>query len=208
MEHRFGFKDLLLLVLVLIVVVMLGFKMKQDDRAWELLGQISNKVDQQTKDITGLRRAISQRPVRVEDVSAPQTPVGDDIFRRLQRVRQRPDFAEGDVWITSFQSAPPKLNNLTSHDLYARVVHTRVLEGLAEWDLEKLEMVPHLAQSWKWSQDRLSLDVQLRINVTFSDGEPMEGPGMPVVWPRGDDFDPQPHPVQGGPMGPQWREGS
>ncbi len=41
-----------------------------------------------------------------------------------------------------------------------------------------------------------------------ADGAPMEGAGMPVVWPREADFNPQPHPIQGGELGPQWREGS
>ncbi|MDH3584288.1 MAG: ABC transporter substrate-binding protein [Phycisphaerae bacterium] len=182
MENRFGFKDLVMMALVLAIIVMLGLKMVQDDRHWDSLSAIGTKLDQQTKDITALRRVISQGGVRVGNGAAPSTIGGNDIFRRVHDVRKLPDFAEGDTYISAFSAAPPKLNYLTSHSTYGRVVYCKILEGLAEWDIEKLEMVPHLARSWKWAEDRLSLDVQLRTDVTFSDGEPMTADDLVYTW--------------------------
>jgi peptide/nickel transport system substrate-binding protein len=185
MENRFGFKDVLLIGLLGAILVSLWLKMAQDDRQWDLLQGIGKKLDQQTSDLAGLRRMIGEGGAAMPGVKAEPAPGGaavQDVHRRVRLVRQRPDFAYGDTFIESFLSPPPKLNYLTSHDTYSRIVYSRILEGLAEWDLELLQMVPALATGWKWSADQLSLEVELRRNVSFSDGVGMTSADVAHTW--------------------------
>jgi len=56
----------------------------------------------------------------------------------------------------------------TSQEI-ARVVYHNVFEGLVRFD-ESGEIVPALAESWRWSDDRLALTFRLRQGVRFHDG--------------------------------------
>ena len=69
MNNRFTFKDFILLVLLVGVIIVVLLSMKQRDRQYEVLLQVRDRLDQQTTDITQLRRAI-QSGVRVADSSA------------------------------------------------------------------------------------------------------------------------------------------
>ena len=111
-----------------------------------------------------------------------QSAKGNDVFRRLREAREKADYSSGDWMVESFSTAPPKLNYLTSHDVYSRVVYYRILEPLATYDLGTLKLVPHLASSWQMADDNLSLDVQLRRDVTFADGEPMDADDVVYSW--------------------------
>lgn len=53
-----------------------------------------------------------------------------------------------------------------------RIVFTAMCDSLLDLD-PHLNYVPELATAWEWSEDRLSLTVHLRDNVTFQDGEPL-----------------------------------
>lgn len=185
MENRFGFKDLVVILLLLAIAVMLGLKMVQDDRQWERLSALHTKLDQQTTDLVSLRRVITDGGLRVRsggDGVPPQGEPQEDIFRRVRNVKEREDYATGDWIVESFASAPPKLNYFTSHDVYSRVIQSKVLEPLAMWDLGKVEMVPYIAEHWKMSDDGLTLDVTLRRNVTFSDGQPLTADDVVYTW--------------------------
>lgn len=185
MDNRFGLKDFVVLVLLVTVIVMLAVKFIQDDRQWENLGAIQTKLDQQTKDVTALRRMIREGAVAVHQNRNAQpggNPYEDNALRRRWEVTQLPGYAEGGAYIEAFATQPPKLNYLTAHSTYSRIVYTKVLEGLAEWDIEKVEMVPHLATGWEWSDDELSLEATLREDVVFSDGEPMDADDVVYTW--------------------------
>lgn len=52
------------------------------------------------------------------------------------------------------------------------LVSTQYLEPLFAQD-EDGEIQPWLAESWQWSEDRLSLDITLRDDVRFTDGAPL-----------------------------------
>ena len=59
MDNKFRFKDVLLTVLLLVIIVMMALKMVQDDRQWENFERIQTKLDEQTRDMTALRKAIA-----------------------------------------------------------------------------------------------------------------------------------------------------
>ncbi|MCP4426066.1 MAG: peptide ABC transporter substrate-binding protein [Chloroflexi bacterium] len=75
-------------------------------------------------------------------------------------------FAEGIV------GAPQFINPLLS-DAYPvdRELVSLVFDGLTRYD-ETGRLVPHLAQSWTVSEDDLTLQFQLRQDITWHDGEP------------------------------------
>ncbi|QDU71003.1 Oligopeptide-binding protein AppA precursor [Mucisphaera calidilacus] len=178
MDQGFRFKDVLVIVLLVGVLVTLWVGMIQNDRQWSRLNVIEDSISNQTKDLTAIRQQIAELPARgavIEESLATTTAAPDDNspFRRLRAVKQRPDYAQGDWLVDAFQSEVPKINELTSGDVYSRVVYTKVLEPLATYDLEKRELVPLLAEGWQMADDGLSVTVRLRRNVTFSNGDPM-----------------------------------
>jgi len=183
MDNRFTFKDFVYVLLLVTIIVMLGLKMVQDDRQWERFSTLSIKIDEQTRDLASLRRLIGEgaiAPRPAGDGDAPRT--GGTIFRRVRQAQQLPGYAPGDWFVDSFTSAPPKLNYLTAQDVYSRVVYCRVLESLATFDIEKLELVPMLAASWEVADDGLSMTVKLRRDVIFSDGVPMTADDVVHTW--------------------------
>jgi peptide/nickel transport system substrate-binding protein len=177
MENRFGFKDVLVVILLFALVVMFGLKMVQDDRQWEKFGQIQTAIQQQTNDITSLKRSIaSGSAVTVRPAGDPTSPgqvdLGD-VFHRLKAAQKLPDYSRGDWTVQNFAQAVPTLNPLLSQDLYATMIQAKVIESLGTYDYDTLQMTPLLAKSWKVAPDGLSATVQLRDGVVFSDGHPM-----------------------------------
>ncbi len=172
MDNRFTIKDAVLFLLIVAIIVMLWLKMVQDDRLWEQSRQILTEVQTQTRDIAALRRVMNEGGVSV-NAGTVEAPPANDAFRRIRMARQKPGYAEGDWMVESVGMAVPVLNPLTSQDVYASIVQGRVIESLAVTDVETLELVPLLAQSWQIADDGLSTTFKLRPNVTFSDGQPM-----------------------------------
>ena len=170
MENRFAFKDLVLVLLLAAILAVQVLKMVQDDRQWDQFGQIRQEITNQTKDLTALRNMLSQG-VAVRGSDDRPTPTGGDIFRRLKEARKAPNYAQGDWFIDNFDTIPPKLNEFTSQDIYSRVIHSRVHESLADYDIGTLQIVPVLAESWEMAADGLSCVFKLRRNVTFSNGD-------------------------------------
>ncbi len=185
MDNRFTFKDLIQLLLLASIVVILVLMMIQNDRQWTRFSQLSVKLDEQTRDLSSLRRMIGEGGFdRGAQAPLAATPEGEqqDIFRRVREVEKQPDYATGDWFIEAFSSAPPKLNYLTAQDVYARVVYCRVVEPLAEFDIETLKLTPYLARDWEMAEDGLSMTVHLRRDVIFSDGEPMDADDVVYTW--------------------------
>ncbi|MFE5700308.1 ABC transporter substrate-binding protein [Rhodococcus koreensis] len=74
-------------------------------------------------------------------------------------------YATGDV-------EPSCLDPIVFGSVAQALVSTQYLESLFYQD-EAGDIQPWLAESWKWSDDRLSLDVTLRDDVRFTDGAPL-----------------------------------
>ncbi len=79
---------------------------------------------------------------------------------------------EGDWLIWRIGAEPATLNYITSKDLYANwIVGGNIFESLLEYDLDKVELKPLLAESYEVSGDGLEITFRLREDIRFSDGE-------------------------------------
>lgn len=185
MERRFTFKDLIIIVLLAGVLVSTWLAMRQYDRQWGTLQKVEREVAQLTteqskisRSVAELRREISSGVAIVPanpnpgPGNAPRTL--DDPFRRIRQVQQLPDYATGDWLVEAFSQVVPKLNPLTSQDIYGSIVQAKVVESLVMRPYDTLDPTPMLAESWQIAEDGLSATFQLRRNVVFSDGEPMD----------------------------------
>src|SRR5258706_537035 len=68
---------------------------------------------------------------------------------------------------------PDVLDPTLARTFVGRIVFAGLCDKLFDLD-EKLNVVPQLATSWKWSADNKSLEIKLRAGVTFHDGEKMD----------------------------------
>lgn len=119
------------------------------------------------------RRAANGSTFNGDPFAHTATPTGDIFRRQKEAMEKNEDYARGDWFVDNLGAPPPKLNELTAHDVYSRVIYSRVMESLAEYDIGKVKVVPLLAESWQTAEDGLSTTFKLRKNVTFSNGEPL-----------------------------------
>src|SRR6185295_14946474 len=68
---------------------------------------------------------------------------------------------------------PDVLDPTMARTFVGRIVFAGLCDKLFDLD-EKLNIVPQLATSYKWSADNKSLEIKLRSGVTFHDGEKMD----------------------------------
>ncbi len=68
---------------------------------------------------------------------------------------------------------PDILDPTMARTFVGRIVFAGLCDKLFDLD-EKLNVVPQLATSYKWSADNKSLEIKLRSDVTFHDGEKMD----------------------------------
>ena len=68
---------------------------------------------------------------------------------------------------------PDILDPTLARTFVGRIVFAGLCDKLFDLD-EKLNIVPQLATSYKWSADNKSLEIKLRSGVTFHDGEKMD----------------------------------
>ncbi len=150
MENRFGVKDLFLFVLLLLVAGMVGLAMVQYDRQWTTLKAVKAAVDEQGRDIAGLRRQVaSGAPLAAAGPASAGGPAGDrrpadDPSARVRMATTMPGYAAHDWYVASGPNSD-KLTPLVSGDSFAATVQSRVLETLVDRDPVSLEYVPILA---------------------------------------------------------------
>ena len=86
---------------------------------------------------------------------------------------QEPAPRSGGELVVAIAADPPGWDpSASTSQEIARVVYHNVFEGLVRFD-EAGEIVPALAESWRWSDDRLALTFRLREDVRFHDGSPL-----------------------------------
>src|SRR5262247_1707832 len=68
---------------------------------------------------------------------------------------------------------PDILDPTMARTFVGRIVFAGLCDKLFDLD-EKLNVVPQLATSYKWSADNKSLEIKLRDGVTFHDGEKLD----------------------------------
>jgi peptide/nickel transport system substrate-binding protein len=86
---------------------------------------------------------------------------------------QEPSPRYGGELVVAIAADPPGWDpSASTSQEIARVVYHNVFEGLVRFD-ERGEIVPALAESWRWSDDRMALSFRLREGVRFHDGSPL-----------------------------------
>lgn len=76
----------------------------------------------------------------------------------------------GTLVYATGDTEPACLDPIVSGNVPQALVSTQYLEPLFFQD-EKGDIGPWLAKSWKWSKDRLALDITVRSDVQFTDGQ-------------------------------------
>jgi peptide/nickel transport system substrate-binding protein len=109
--------------------------------------------------------AACSPPPKLERVTFPLPP-GADI---MTRTPGRP----GGMFVTTNSGEPNSFNPLVIEDADSGQIADLFLESLFKTDPVTQEIVPGLAQSWEFSQDKKSLVVQMREGLKWSDGQPL-----------------------------------
>jgi len=172
MENRFGVKDFFLFLVMALLIVLVVLGMFQYDRQWVVIQQTNRQVMELTGDVASIRRQIEQGGA--VSTGMPLTPsIAMAGFDRVLKSHAQPDYAEGDSLVQVFPVVPDKLTPVISSDEYSQIVQLEVMDQLAINDLDTLKWIPRVAESWKISDDQLSIDVKIRKGITFSDGTPL-----------------------------------
>lgn len=149
MENRFGLRDFIIAVLLVLVIISVWIGMMQFDRQWKVVQTIDQKISQQTRDLSEIRRQLEQGvAVSTKGNSsgdAADTNLSSD---RVLAARAMPGFAEGDWCIDAFGANVAKITPLVSVDAYGAAIQNIVMESLADRDPDTLEWRPKLAESW------------------------------------------------------------
>jgi peptide/nickel transport system substrate-binding protein len=104
--------------------------------------------------------ACKQQQQPQSSSSAPNQPQGGRVVG-----------TRGGSLIYRFTKAPQTFNYLEAKEEYSLMVGFFLLGSrLIEFDQDQQKYVPALAESWKWMDDKRTLEVTLRDGLKFSDG--------------------------------------
>ncbi len=177
MEKHFTRKDFVILAAIGLVLVMLFLLMYQIDRQWSKLSTMNATMQEQARDLRGLKRSISNSTFASNHIGRSGNDAGKNgvspIFRRAEQAANQPDYAEGDWLVSAFGVNLKSITPLISQDLYSSTVQGYVLESLLARDPDTLEWQGLIARSWKASNNGLTFVFQMRDDVVFSDGKPL-----------------------------------
>jgi len=173
MEKRFGPKDFFLFAGLLLVLLSVWLLMFQVDRQWEFIAKVEKQIEEQSKDLSELRRQIrSGRPLNGLNENRGQEANGAwQGFSRLAEIMDQNNYAQGDWIVDAFSVSSPTMTPFVAGDAYAAIIHQLVLDTLATRDPETLEWLPLIATQWSSSTDGLSFTFTIRDGVRFADGE-------------------------------------
>jgi peptide/nickel transport system substrate-binding protein len=186
LQQRIGKRDLILYAFMATILISIWLAMIQIDRQWQFIALTQEKLEDQTRDITDLRRALqrgisvkSEGSITGEREGLPETWRG---FDRAVAATEMPDYARGDWLVYSFPSQVPSLTPFLSGDVYATTIQQWIVDGLVTRDPATLEWLPHVAESWEISDDGLTISFVVREGVVFSDGEPLTVEDVAFSW--------------------------
>lgn len=150
MENRFGIKDFFLFLLLAGLIAVVIVAMFQFDRQYEQILAIKQQNSELTRDIVSIKRQLAQGVVGLAPGAGPgAAPEALEVFEPLVAAEEKPDFARGDWLVDNFGTKVGKLTPLVSTDVYQAWVEARVMEPLATRDIQTLEWIPVLAESWE-----------------------------------------------------------
>jgi len=153
------------------------------DRQWRTMASMDSKIANQADDLRALRSSVQdvqgQLNKGIAIASAGPSSGGGkddsvgDAFYRAEQARQLEDYAEGDWYVNYFTASLKTITPVVSVDADASSVQNYVIETLIQRNPETLGWDSLLAESWKVSEDGMTIDFTLRDNLVFSDGVPI-----------------------------------
>lgn len=151
MNGRSGLVTFFLFLFLLAIIVLQVLSMVQSDRLYERLNVLVERVS------SGGGARVTKEPEGPKQAGlAGEEYPGD----------------EGDWLVWGINAEPATLNYIISKDIYANwVVGGNIFETLLEYDFDKLELKPLLAENYDVSADGLEITFRLRDDVYFSDGK-------------------------------------
>ncbi len=187
MQKRITTKDYLLFGLLSLIIILIILSMYQRDREWTKLSAMERALSEQSRDVSSLRSSLSMMQRKLANtniastnqlVQKPSSDGSEDsvpkVFQRTWDATQQPDYAQGDWNVKAFGNSLKTITPLVSSDTYASAVQRYVLESLLQRNPDTLKWNGLIANSWNVSDDGLVITFQLRDDVTFSDGEPLD----------------------------------
>ncbi len=181
MEKRFTFKDFFLFAFLSLLFVTLLLAMYMVDRQWAEMAKMQGVMQEQAEDIRSIRGLVNGLDQRIRNGSVVSTSAqGGEMadatpaFKRAQAAAGMPGYQRGDWLVSSFGTGLKTITPLVSSDAYAAEVQSYVQESLLTREPETLEWLGLVARDWQVSEDGLTFTFQLREDVKFSDGEPLE----------------------------------
>jgi len=125
-----------------------------------------------TQTMRALQRQVDQQRLVPRDTATSQAAPSSEMqaFARASKLAAREDYAEGDWFVRPFPVGLKTISPLVSADVYAANVQSYVIESLLVRNPQTLEWDGLLADSWKVSEDGLSIEFTLRDGIVFSDG--------------------------------------
>lgn len=197
MQGHFGLKDLAVIVLLCAALVMLGLSLVQDDRRFQNVGKVGDRVENLESSLSALRRDV--RELRESGVAvdgldlsgldlgglvpsgnaAPAwaRSAGVTVPERLGFVSPPYDdegFREGGEFVEFFEAQLPKITPFLYSDVYGRrIVDGPVCESLAMFDPVTLRLKGVLAESWQYDPGGMWLRAKIHDDAEFSDGMPV-----------------------------------
>jgi peptide/nickel transport system substrate-binding protein len=171
MENRFGVKDFFLFLVLGVLIVLIVLGMFQYDRQWALIQETNRQLTELTGDVARVRQRLEQGAI----AAGPAGTTPSNMYSGLERVVKaysQPDYAEGDDLVMVSQAPPDKLTPITSTDILSFTIQGEVMDTLLGRDPNTFQFTPGLAESWKVSDDQMTIDFTLKRGITFSDGSP------------------------------------
>ena len=148
MDNRFGVKDLFLFGLLLLVAGLVALSMVQYDRQWTTLQRLSQKIDDQGRDLVAIHRQMDRGgAVATGPAPAAAAPLAaaDDPSARVRAATTMPGYSAQDWYVGSGPNSD-KLTPLVAGDAFSNsVVQPRVFETLVSRDPLTLAYRPLLA---------------------------------------------------------------
>jgi peptide/nickel transport system substrate-binding protein len=180
MEIRFGLKDFVVFFLIFALGAGVLLLLVQGERRWEETRALRQSVEQQTKLLADIERALnaeraSASAPAAESWARPNVPITTPRPWDFQSdPRSQPNFATGGTLTELFEGKTRTLTPYLANDPYSfRIVHESVCESLAALDPVSFELRGVLAEAWQEDPAGRWLRVKIRNDAAFSDGGPV-----------------------------------
>ena len=192
MQSKFGLKDFVLIVLVAIVGISVWLGMVQEDRKWRDVRRLDNKVSTIETQLSAIERRLEDGiaisgPVQTSsgntsqqansgtpEWAVPNIPIAQQPrWSFADDPRDEPDYRRGGEFFEVFEAQPKKLTPILGEDTYSRRIQDQVLDYLATFDPETLELRGQLADAWQYDPEGMWLRIHLNPSARFSDGVPV-----------------------------------